>query len=272
VAQEPAGPAAGPAESPPAAAPESSYFLWSDNSISILPYGWNYEVDPSHQSTITFEHVHESAIGDVFIFLDATAFHDSTVSDSWYGEISPRLSLGKVSGRDLSFTLFEHSLFDVKDVLLAAQYERGEDGDVAEAALLGVGFDLDVREAGLLGPLGKFQFIQLNFYARSELIEGVKHGFRDLQVTMVAARPFTMGRSRFLLDGYFDWVLGFGSEDWSYHLNPQFTLDIGNFRGMPEKFYAGIEVDLWWNKYQIPDSAAFDTNQAAWSLLVKYHF
>jgi nucleoside-specific outer membrane channel protein Tsx len=89
---------------------------------------------------------------------------------------------------------------------------------------------------------------------------------------MVAARPFTNGRARFLLDGYFDWVLGLGSEDWSYHLNPQLTLDIGNFRGKPDKLYAGIEVELWWNKYQIPNSAEFETDQAAWSLLVKYHF
>jgi nucleoside-specific outer membrane channel protein Tsx len=66
-------------------------------------------------------------------------------------------------------------------------------------------------------------------------------------------------------------VLGFGSEDWSYHLNTQLKLDIGNFRGKPGRFYAGVEVDLWWNKYQIPDSASFETDQAAWSVLVKYH-
>lgn len=36
----------------------------------------------------------------------------------------------------------------VKDVLVAAQYARGEDADVSEAAPVDVGFDLDVREAG----------------------------------------------------------------------------------------------------------------------------
>ena len=252
-----------------------NYFNWSDNSITLLPYGWGFAVDPSEQSTITFEHAHDSAIGDLFLFVDATAFHDGADgadASTWYGEIAPRLSLGKTLEKDFSFSLFRRSLFEVKDVLIAVQYERGEDADVAEAALLGVGFDLDVREAGLLGPLGKFKYIQLNLYGRAELTTGVEQGVRDIQITMVAARPFTIGSARCLVDGYFDWVLGLGSEDWNYHLNPQVTLDVGNFWDKPDKFYAGVEVDLWWNKYQIPDSAAFDTDQAAVSLILKGHF
>ena len=48
-------------------------------------------------------------------------------------------------------------------------------------------------------------------------------------------------------------------------------MDLGDLWSKPGKLYAGLEFDLWWNKYQIPDSSAFDTNQAAVSLLVKYH-
>jgi nucleoside-specific outer membrane channel protein Tsx len=253
---------------------DEKFILWSDTSISLLPYGWGYEVDPSEQSTVSFEHVHASTIGDSFMFVDGTKFHNTDNSDSqtWYGEIGSRLSFGKLSGQDLSFTMFEKGLFEFKDVLLAAQYERGEDADVAEAVLLGVGFDLDVRKAGLLGPLGKFNYIQLNIYGRSELTEGVETGFRDMQITMAAAYPFSIGSATFLADGFFDWVLGLGSEEWSYHLNPQIKLDVGDFWDKPGKFYAGVEVDLWWNKYQIPSSSAFETDQYAASLLVKYHF
>jgi len=258
------------------AAPATQRFInWSDNSITLLPYGWGFEVDPAEQSTVTFEHAHDSAIGDLFLFVDVTKFHgtaDGAQENTWYGEISPRLSLGKTLKKDLSFQTFRKSLFTVKDVLIAAQYERGEDADVAQAALLGVGFDLDVREAGLLGPLGKFKYIQLNVYGRAELTKGVAHGFRDMQITMVAARAFTIGSAQFLADGYFDWVLGLGSEGWNFHLNPQITLDAGNFLGSPDKFYVGVELDFWWNKYQIPDSAAFNTDQAAASLMFKYHF
>jgi nucleoside-specific outer membrane channel protein Tsx len=250
------------------------FIHWSDDSLTLLPYGWGFEVDPDEQSTFTYEHVHGSRIGDLFVFFDSLRFHDTPngVDDStWYGEISPRLSLGKTLGKDLSFTLSRYSLFEFKDVLVAATYERGEDADVAEAALVGVGFDLNVRESGPLGRLGQFKYLQLNVYGRSELTEGTRTGFHDVQVTVAAARPFSIGRARFLADGYFDWVVGLGSEDWNYHLNPQVSLDVGDLWGTPDKLFAGVEVDLWWNKYQIPNSPAFDTNQAAVSLMFKYH-
>lgn len=261
-------------DTPPAEEPK--FFFFTDTSVSLLPYGMGFEVDPDEQSTITFEHAHASKIGDLFLFVDFTKLHGTPPGaddTTWYGEFGPRVSLGKMLGKDLSHTFFKRSLFEIKDVLIAAQYERGEDPDVAEAALIGVGFDLDVREAGLLGRLGKFNYVQLNFYGRNELTEGTRSGFHDMQVTMVASYPFKVGEQQFLVDGYFDWVLGLGSEeDWSYHLNPQITWDMGAARGKPGKAYLGIEVDLWWNKYQIPNSPGFDTNQAAVSLLFKYHF
>lgn len=263
--------------SPPApAAGADKFFLWTDTSVSVLPYGNGFEVDADEQSTITFEHAHESRVGDFFMFVDWTRMHGAAAGvdkSTWYGEIGPRLSFGKLSGNDLSHTFFSKSLFEIKDVLLAMQYERGEDPDVAEAALVGLGLNLDVREAGWLGGLGKFNYVQLNFYGRAELTEGTRHGLRDMQITMVASYPFTVGRSDWLLDGYYDWVLGLGSEQWSYHLNPQLTVDLGKaIWQVPKRFYAGIEVDLWWNKYQIPNSSGFDTNQQALSVLFKYHF
>jgi nucleoside-specific outer membrane channel protein Tsx len=251
--------AAPPVPAAPSVEPKP-FFNWSDNSLTLLPYGWGFEVDPSEQSTFTYEHVHDSQIGDLFVFVDAIKFHgtaDGADDSTWYGEISPRLSLGKVLGKEVSFKA-------VKDVLVAATYERGEDADVAEAALVGVGLDLDVGSSG-------FRYLQLNLYGRSELTEGAKDGFRDVQVTMVAARPFSIGKTKFLADGYFDWVLGLGSEGWNYHLNPQVSIDLGDLWNSPDKLFAGVELDFWWNKYQIPDSPAFDTNQAAVSLMFKYH-
>ena len=254
---------------------EKGWLNFRDDSITLLPYGWGFKVDPSEQSTFTFEHVQNSQIGDLFFFVDFTHYNNnSTGGDDWtyYGEISPRLSLGKVSGQDLSWTPIRPSLFAVKDVLIAAQYERGSDPNEAQAVLVGLGFDLDVRDLGFRGPLAKFDYIQLNLYARSELTDTAENGFRDMQVTMAASYPFNIGKARFLLDGYFDWVLGIGSEEWSYHLNPQLKLDVGNFWGKPKKFYVGVEADFWWNKYQIPSSAAFNTDQFALSVIAKWHF
>jgi nucleoside-specific outer membrane channel protein Tsx len=259
-----------------AATEDPEFFFFTDTSVSLSPYGMGYEVDPDEQSAVTIEHAHASKIGDFFMFVDYNQFHgtpDGADDTTWYSEISPRLSLGKMSGKDLSHTFFKRSLFEIKDVLIAAQYERGEDPDIAEAVLLGVGFDLDVREAGLLGRLGKFNYVQLNIYGRNDLVPGAANGFHDMQMSMVASYPIEVGKQKFLVDGYFDWVLGIGSdEDWSYHLNPQITWDAGAAGGHPGKFYVGIEVDLWWNKYQIPNTPGFDTNQQAVSLLLKYHF
>ena len=252
---------------------DSGFLFWFDNSISLLPYGDGFEVDPSEQSTITYEHAHESKIGDLFMFIDSTYFHGRVGDErTWYGEIGPRLSFGKLLGKDLSYTFFNRSLFEIKDVLLALQYERGEDPDEAEAFLVGIGFNLDVREAGILGGLNKFNYVQLNLYGRAELAEGVDHGINDMQITTIASYPFTIGNTQFLLDGYFDWVLGIDEEEWSYHLNPQLTMDLGAKWDSPNKLYAGVEIDLWWNKYQIPNTSTFDTNQNAISLLLKYHF
>ena len=103
------------------------------------------------------------------------------------------------------------------------------------------------------------------------MTEGAEDGFSDMQITLATAYPFEIGGSQFLVDGYFDWVLGLGDEGWNFHINPQVTMDLGSLWSKPGNLYAGLEFDLWWNKYQIPDSSAFDTNQAAVSLLVKYH-
>src|SRR3954464_15126679 len=83
-------PAAAPAEALP-------YYRWQDTSISLLPYGWGFKVDPSEQSALTFEHVHKTAIGDLFVFVDATKFQngDGQGEWTWFGKLSPRLSLGK---------------------------------------------------------------------------------------------------------------------------------------------------------------------------------
>ena len=248
------------------------FFIWTDSSLSLLPYGDGFVVDPAEQSTVTFEHAHASAIGDFFMFIDYASFHGGATDDSnWYGEIGPRFSFGKMLGKDLSRTLFKRSLFEVKDVLLATQYERGEDADAAEALLVGVGFDLDVREMGILGGLNKFNYVQLNVYGRADLTPSGDSGFSDLQFTMVASYPFSIGRSQFLVDGYFDWSLGLGNRDWTFHLNPQVTMDLGAVWRKPGKLFVGLEFDLWWNKYQIGNSPGFDTNQAAISLLAKYH-
>lgn len=91
----------------------------------------------------------------MFFFVDNIWFNGVSGSDghTYYGEFSPRLSLGKISGRDLS-------LGPVKDVLIAATYERGEssaEGVPNQNYLLGPAVDLE---------LPGFDRFALNLYYR----------------------------------------------------------------------------------------------------------
>jgi nucleoside-specific outer membrane channel protein Tsx len=252
---------------------EKPYFYWTSTRIDFLPYGWGFQVTPNEQTTFTLEHAHETTIGDFFMFFDGYSFHETEPNEddnAWYGEATLRLSPAKIFKTDLSFFIFQ-------DVLVAASYELGEDSDAAQALLLGIGFDLkeSFRKdlAGVIrGWVGFWKFIQLNIYARKELWENppVK-GFSAIQVSMSGGFEFNVDKSVFLFDGWFDWILGNGPEDPSFHIQPQFKVDVGNYWNWPNKFYAGTEVDLWWNKFQLHDIPGLTTDQYAASILLKYY-
>ena len=79
----------------------ASPLLWQDNSLTYL-YGKDFEVDPAIQQAVTFEHVSGWSVGDLFVFVDSIHYNgarDAAGNNStWYGEIAPRLSFGKLSG------------------------------------------------------------------------------------------------------------------------------------------------------------------------------
>ena len=97
------------AQSPDASAAEDKkLLLWMDNSFSVL-YGAGFEIDDGDQwDDVLFEHVSGWSFGDLYMFFEHTRFRNPTGDDdtSWYGEISPRLSLGKILGKDFSFSIF----------------------------------------------------------------------------------------------------------------------------------------------------------------------
>jgi len=253
---------------------ENKWLNWQDTSITGL-YGGGFEVDPSDQGTITLEHASDWMFGDLFMFLDATKYshgdeNGAGDSDAWYGEISPRLSLGKMTDTDFHFSIFQQDLVIFKDILLAATYERGTDQDATESLLLGVGFDFDLSAFSLIG-LDKLRYFQFNLYARNDF-HSDDAGFEDYQITVVTALPFQIGSAKFLADGYFDYVFGAGPQHANFHFNPQVKLDLGDLYGSPDKLFVGLELDYWTNKYGIKDSSHFDTDQFAVSGLIKYHF
>ena len=236
----------------------ASPLLWQDNSFTYL-YGKDFEVDPAIQQAITFEHVSGWSMGDLFLFVDSIHYNGARDAagntSTWYGEIAPRLSLGKLSGRQLTFG-------PITDVLLAGTYERGR-GDI-EHYLLGPGFDLSVPG---------FDYLQLNtYYRHSDTPDGVRGSW---QITPVWGITVPVGKSDILIDGYIDWIVdndGDGKQA-NLHFNPQVKYDLGKAVGWKaKKLYTGIEYSYWKNKYGIKNSRAFDTNQNVTNLLVKVHF
>ncbi|MCO1335759.1 hypothetical protein MO867_15590 [Microbulbifer sp. OS29] len=237
---------------------------WSDNSLTLL-YGRDYEVnyslstDDSERSVVTFEHASGHSWGDLFIFAD---YLDSTDgSNELYGEISPRLSLSKLSDSELAWG-------PVTDVLIATTLELGnmDDPDHLTATgphfknlLTGVGFDLAVPG---------FSFVQANLYHRDN-----DDRANNEQLTLVWALPFTLGDASFVYDGFVDWTSASADAHPSMNFTSQLKWDAGAYWGEPKALYAGIEYVHWNDKFGIEDGTfGVDFNERNVNLLVKYHF
>ncbi len=238
-----------------AANAQAELVQWSDTSVTGL-VGSDYLVDSDKQVTGTFEYVAGLSFGDIFVFYDATKY-DSDNQDyiGFYGEISPRISFDKAFGWDVGNDV-------LTDMSLAFTYENGR-GDV-ESFLAGVGFDWNVPG---------FTYLQTNVYNR----QGINNDTDGYQITPVWRMDFPVGSSNIVFDGFADWVFKSSNDNFesNLHINPQVKYDMGmliNGEQGANKFFVGIEVDYWKNKYGIKSSPAFDTNQTAVSALVKYHF
>ena len=243
---------------------QTSLVNYSDTSITLL-HGTGFEIDPHLQTSVTVEHFSDLAFGDLFAFIDYYKFHGA--GTDWYGEFSPRLSLGKISGTDMSFGLFHSDYLIVEDLLVAGTYERGKKPDQTEAFLLGLGFDLKFTMLELIGYEG-FQYANINLYARKD----PGYGFEDIQLTFAAAYPFAIGETKFLADGFIDYIAGLGPKAENLHFVPQKKLDIGNYWNRPDQTYLGFEYDYWSNKFGVADSPALDSDQHAVSAILQVHF
>ncbi len=178
---------------------DSGPLLWHNESLTYL-YGKNFKINPPIQQTFTLEHASGWTWGDLFIFFDQINYNGkedaSNGKNTYYGEITPRLSFGKLTGADLSFG-------PVKDVLLAGTYEFGE-GDT-EAYLLGPGFDLAIRsgveqDARLVArPL--FVLQEITCASPAYL---ARHGEPQ--------RPAELAERECLLNSHYS-----GHEEWLYH-------------------------------------------------------
>lgn len=229
-----------------AAFTQASPIVWQDFSLTGL-YGENYELGTEDRTTLTAEYAAKLKYSDVFFFVDQQ--WDGNDKDNTYFEFAPRLSLGEVSGQDLSFG-------PVKDVLVATTWEHnaghGENVEFNNF-LYGVGFALNIPYT---------QYANVNFYRADN-----NNTDDDYQMTITYAVPFKLGSEDFLVDAFLDWSTA--EKDHASELNwtSQYKWNVGKHISPETKLYVGVEHSVWNNKFGVKGA---DQNDV--SALVKYHF
>ena len=229
-----------------AAFTQASPIVWQDFSLTGL-YGENYELGTEDRTTLTAEYAAKLKYSDVFFFVDQQ--WDGNDKDNTYFEFAPRLSLGEVTGQDLSFG-------PVKDVLVATTWEHnaGHSENVEfNNFLYGVGFALDIPYT---------QYANVNFYRADN-----NNTDDDYQMTITYAVPFKLGSEDFLVDAFLDWSTA--EKDHASELNwtSQYKWNVGKHISPETKLYVGVEHSVWNNKFGVKGA---DQNDV--SALVKYHF
>lgn len=244
------------------AANASAKTLWSSNNISLFK-GNDYTVPYSdttkdeERTVVTIEHVSDQSWGDVFMFIDR--YDSSDGLNETYVEVSPRLSLGKVTGQPLKFGI-------IKDVLITSTVEwvavpsKGYPAD-ATNYLIGPAIDLD---------LPGFTFFQLNFYHRDNDEEFAS----NWQFTPAWGLPFNIGSQSFSYDGFIDYRSGTEDSHAETNFTSQIRWDAGKVLFNTEKtLYLGFKYIYWQNKLGFEDGTKpFETNEKNLNAMVKFFF
>lgn len=192
---------------------------------------------------VTLQHASEWEYGDNFFFVDFLAsgnrrFNNRDAYLEWY----PTLSLGKISGSKLAFG-------PIRDIALIGGVNVAVDDNVTRA-LPGIRFALD---------LPGFAFANLDVMAVFDESAGVRSGGAPSQddtymVDFNWGLPFSIGDHDFSLVGHAEYGGSTTNEfndrvEWHILAQPQLRWDMGKaLWEMPNKFFAGIEYQLWINK------------------------
>jgi len=215
----------------PASSYADDFFQWSANNIQLLR-GNGFELGDSQRLTVTYEHVNGWRYGENFLFVDIVERDDIGIEA--YGEWYPRLSLGKMTNRDISFSI-------IKDFSIVGGINAGSEPsrDPHKAYLLGGGIKLDVPY---------FDFLNLDVYAyKSDNVES--YGF---QITPFWKIPFNIGKVNFIFHGFVDYASEGATGGKAYILTqPQLLLDLKKTFGIKHNVFIGIEYTYWRNKFGI---------------------
>lgn len=199
---------------------------WNTTSLWYL-HGRTFELGDRERNILRIEHADGWKYGDNYFFFDIT--DSDTAGTTIYGEVVPRFSIGKITGRSMAFG-------PVSDVLLTGAINVGSNN--FRAYLYGGSVDLNV--------LG-FTYFQLNAYLRDDQNQ---HG-TTWQITPIWLYPFKLGSLNFNFQGFIDYAGKEGASARNLLAVPRLWLDVGALWDAPGHLEAGFEYLYWHNKFGV---------------------
>ncbi|WP_300545570.1 outer membrane protein OmpK [Maricaulis sp.] len=196
---------------------------WHTENVQLLR-GFDYELGDRRRTIVTIEHANRWRFGDLFLFADVTWGDDG--QRGVYGEVSPRFSLSRMTGRDIAFPA-------VRDIYIATNFELGDEG--LDRRLAGLAADLDVPG---------FRFLRVHAYHRND----PERPGSTWQWTLVWNRSFRIGGQAFLTEGFADLAGGEGAGTAHQLVVPRLLWQVPETDGL----YLGVEYQYWRNKFGVP--------------------
>lgn len=204
------------------------WLKWQSSNIQYLK-GNEFELGEPSRQIITIEYANQWKYGDLFVFVDGGRIKGGETTA--YGEISPRLSMSRMTGRAIGSTW-------IKDVFLSFNYEQAEQNK--RTYLYGLGMDFQVPA---------MKFFKTNLYLRDKPdIPGI-----NWQLTMVWKSMFMLGSGHWVAEGFADLA---GNEGETYHANqlivPRLLFDLGRKLNLADnRLLVGIEYSYWRHKFGV---------------------
>ncbi len=231
---------------PPERANQASAFnpfsVWDIQGL----YGTSFREPGVHEDvakgTATLENSSAWSWGSNYFFLDylRSDSHDQNATE-FYGEWYPSASITRITGKPRRLPF-------LRDVLLTMGFNAGSKNTGAAPLVFLPGFTFDLN-------LPAFQFFSVGTYVYIDRgrMNGTGNGCNQstYQITPSWSLPFALGKARFRFDGFVDFIGAHGQCASQIVSQPTIKLDVGNFRGAPDKLLAGVEWAYWKNKYGI---------------------
>ena len=206
---------------------------------------------PGFQHAFTLQHASAWSHGSNFFFVDLVCCDEPVSNRDAYLEWYSRLSLGALSGKEISFG-------PVSNINVIGGINWGSQARLVKLTP-GIQFALD---------LPGFAFANLDFVYLVDLSAGLEGGGVPkadgiFGVDFNWAYPFQIGEGSFSVEGHAEWQSSAGTETgerqpYQILLQPQIRYDIGKAMwGAENRVLVGTELQVWINKFAVDGASEF---------------